>query len=250
MIVVAMVYAPLAPLVPVLAAVAFFLQSWISKFQVRHCHRASLLSLTFTWLLRKLLYSACTEVCAFHSGYNFWTLLMPCAGPQVESGGRFARMIVNRTLFALCVMNVLMCLTIGLQLGWINSIAALPPIALTLAFKLFLKARFDAKFLFFIPNQLEAAEIRDHLADSRKNRLERRFGHPALTAPLYTPMLHKDHVRFLSELYSCVDPFLPHFLALTDPPAAGDWIPGRRSLRTKRSRQVPTPTPVASNSRP
>lgn len=46
------------------------------------------------------------------------------------------------------------------------------------------------------------------MADARKNRLERRFGHPALTAPLFTPMLHQRDIKFLPELYSCVTPLV------------------------------------------
>lgn len=35
------------------------------------------------------------------------------------------------------------------------------------------------------------AAVHMHHADARKNRLQKRFGHDALSEPLYTPMLHK-----------------------------------------------------------
>lgn len=43
----------------------------------------------------------------------------------------------------------------------------------------------------FIPTEQEMAETHMHQADARKNRLQKRFGHPSLNDPLFTPMLHK-----------------------------------------------------------
>lgn len=54
-----------------------------------------------------------------------------------------------------------------------------------------------------------------HHADARKNRLQKRFGHDALSEPLYTPMLHKNVQHLLPTMYvpsprDCArTPFLP-----------------------------------------
>jgi calcium permeable stress-gated cation channel len=37
--------------------------------------------------------------------------------------------------------------------------------------------------------------------DAQNNSLEKRFGHPALHAELFTPMLHKNMMPLLSEVY-------------------------------------------------
>ncbi|KAA1119199.1 hypothetical protein PGT21_017621 [Puccinia graminis f. sp. tritici] len=160
MLLVAFVYAPLAPLVPLLASASFFASSWIYKYQ--------------------LMYISIT---------------------RCESGGRLWRMLINRVLFALCAMHAFLCLTIGLQLGWFKSIATLPPFAIVIAFKFFLKSTFDSKFTWYIPTGAEFSQVHKHNADARKNRLMKRFGHPSLHAELFTPMIHKDHQLLLSEVY-------------------------------------------------
>jgi len=45
------------------------------------------------------------------------------------------------------------------------------------------------------------AEVYSQRADHKGNRLEKRFGHPALHAELFTPMLHKNMMPLLSEVY-------------------------------------------------
>ncbi|MBW0516954.1 hypothetical protein O181_056669 [Austropuccinia psidii MF-1] len=161
MLLVAFVYAPLAPLVPFLASASFFASSWIYKYQ--------------------LMYISIT---------------------RCESGGRLWRMLINRVLCALCGMHAFLCLTIGLQLGWMKSIVTLPPIAIVLGFKFFLKSTFDEKFTWYIPNGEEFSHAQEHHADARKNRLLKRFGHPSLHAELFTPMIHKNHQALLPAVYS------------------------------------------------
>jgi hypothetical protein len=46
------------------------------------------------------------------------------------------------------------------------------------------------------------AEIHMHTSDARKGRLQKRFGHDALSEPLYTPMLHKRIQHLLPTIYS------------------------------------------------
>lgn len=140
-------------------------------------------------------------VAFFASSWIYKYQLMYISITRCESGGRLWRMLVNRVLFALCAMHAFLWLTIGLQLGWMKSITTLPPLAVVIAFKFFLKSTFDSKFTWYIPTGKEFAQVHQHHADARKNRLMKRFGHPALHAELFTPMIHKDHQALLAEVY-------------------------------------------------
>ena len=54
----------------------------------------------------------------------------------------------------------------------------------------------------YTPDPTEIAESRAHHSDEKKGRLARRFGHPALHAPLITPMVHKRVEHLLPQVYS------------------------------------------------
>lgn len=162
---VAMVFAPLAPLVAVAAAVVFWVSSWVYKYQ-----------LMFVFV------------------------------SQVETGGRLWNVVINRLLFAIVLMQFLMLLTIGLQLGFRTFywVATLPPIIFVLVFKAFIDRKFLNDFRYHIPSQDEIAQAKVHSqrSDNNRNRLEKRFGHPALTSDLFTPMLHADMARLLPQVYN------------------------------------------------
>jgi hypothetical protein len=150
---VAMVFAPLAPLVVLAAAIVFWISSWVYKYQ---------LMFVFT--------------------------------TKVESGGRLWNVMVNRLLVSVVLMQLLMVLTIGLQYKfrsffWVSTV---PPILLLFIFKLYMNRRFDKPFRYYIPTEeeLRAVKIHSERADTKSNRLEKRFGHPALHMELFTPMLH------------------------------------------------------------
>ena len=162
---VAMVFAPLAPLVAVAGAVVFWVSSWVYKYQ-----------LMFVFVSR------------------------------VETGGRLWNVVINRLLFGIVLMQALMLLTIGLQLGFRTFywVATLPPIVLVLVFKAFIDRRFLNEFKYHIPSQDELAQAKVHSqrADNTRNRLEKRFGHPALTSDLFTPMVHANMAHLLPQVYS------------------------------------------------
>ena len=58
-------------------------------------------------------------------------------------------------------------------------------------------------FRYYIPDEREIAAgmVYSEAADARADRLSRRFGHPALHAELYTPMVHANMVHLLPEVY-------------------------------------------------
>ncbi|KAI0919073.1 hypothetical protein AcW1_003454 [Taiwanofungus camphoratus] len=158
-------FAPLAPLVALAAAAVFWLSSWVYKYQ-----------LMFVYVSR------------------------------VETGGRMWNVVINRMLVSVILMQLLMVLTIGLQytfksLYWLSTI---PPILFIVAFKFYLNRKFLRAFQFYIPTdeELREAHVHSKRADTVGNKLEKRFGHPALHAELFTPMVHASMTHLLSEVYS------------------------------------------------
>jgi hypothetical protein len=82
-------------------------------------------------------------------------------------------------------------------------VATLPPILIIGGFKIYIDRNFDSAFRYFIPTpeELAAAKIHSERADARANKLEKRFGHPALHADLFTPMLHANMMGLLGQVY-------------------------------------------------
>ncbi|OBZ69734.1 hypothetical protein A0H81_10261 [Grifola frondosa] len=163
--VVGMFFAPLAPLVCVAAAVVFWVSSWVYKYQ-----------LMFVFV------------------------------SKVESGGRLWNVVINRLLVGMLLMQAIMILTIGLQytfksLYWLSTI---PPLFFVLAFKIYLSRTFQPSFRYYIPteDELRAAHVHSKRADNVGNRLEKRFGHPALHSELFMPMVHANMTHLLTEVYT------------------------------------------------
>ncbi|KAJ7039027.1 hypothetical protein C8F04DRAFT_1179016 [Mycena alexandri] len=146
---VGLVFAPLAPLVALAAAVVLWMSSFVEKYQ-----------LMFVYITK------------------------------VETGGKFTETP---------------SLAIGLQYGWksFTWVATLPPILIIAIFKIYIDRVFASAFTYYIPSaaELDAAKIHSERADARANKLEKRFGHPALHADLFTPMLHANMAGLLSQVY-------------------------------------------------
>ncbi|KAF7351143.1 DUF221-domain-containing protein [Mycena sanguinolenta] len=161
---VGLVFAPIAPLVALAAAIVLWMSSIVEKYQ-----------LMFVYVTR------------------------------VETGGRLWNVVINRLLFLVILMQLLMTLTIGLQYGFksFTWVSTLPPILIIAGFKVYLDRSFDSAFRYFIPTpeELDAAKIHSERADARANKLENRFGHPALHSSLYTPMLHANMMGLLGQVY-------------------------------------------------
>ncbi|KAF9451515.1 DUF221-domain-containing protein [Macrolepiota fuliginosa MF-IS2] len=162
---VGLVFAPLAPLVVVAAAIVFWISSWVYKYQ-----------LMFVFV------------------------------SKVESGGRIWNVVINRLLACVVLMQLLMILTIGLQyrfssFQWVSTV---PPMLIVLAYKIYINRTFMAQFRYFSPTEeeLRQAKVHSERADNKGNRLEKRFGHPALHMELFTPMLHAKMMPLLSQVYS------------------------------------------------
>ena len=110
--------------------------------------------------------------------------------------------------FAICfnhslVANLLTLLAIILRLGFFHWIwtATLPPILFVGIFKFWLTRQFDQKFRWYLPSDDSVRKTHVHSAnaDNQGHRLEKRFGHPALYADLFTPMVHAKMVHLLPQ---------------------------------------------------
>jgi len=79
----------------------------------------------------------------------------------------------------------------------------IPPIIIILIFKVWLTKTFMKDFRYYIPGdeEITASKVYTEVGDARSNPLSRRFGHPALHAELYTPMVHANMVPLLPEVY-------------------------------------------------
>jgi hypothetical protein len=160
---VAMLYACLAPLIVAFAAVVFWSASFIFKYQMCYVYQT-----------------------------------------KVESGGRLWRVVVNRLLACIVFMQLILALALVLNAygtNRIQAIAALPPIVAVIGFKIYCVKTFDARFDWYIPEAQELANTKAHGGDQRHNRLQRRFGHPALHQTLATPMVHARVKHLLPEVY-------------------------------------------------
>ncbi|KAI0251134.1 DUF221-domain-containing protein [Lactifluus subvellereus] len=162
---VGLVFAPLAPLVAVGAAIVMWISSWVYKYQLMFCYVS-----------------------------------------KVETGGRLWNPIVNRLLVSVMLMQALMLLTMGLQYGWKSFawVAGIPPFIIVILFKVYINRVFARPFRYYVPteHEIRTAQVHSQRGDIKGNRLEKRFGHPALHAELFTPMLHANMVPLLAQVYS------------------------------------------------
>lgn len=80
-------------------------------------------------------------------------------------------------------------------------IATLPPILFVPAFKYWLTKQFDEPFRWYLPSDevVRKTQVHSANADNQGHRLEKRFGHPALYADLFTPMVHAKMVNLLPQ---------------------------------------------------
>lgn len=94
---------------------------------------------------------------------------------------------------------------IGLQLGWATYqwTVAIPPMLMIVALKIYVNRVFLRQFRGFNPSDTDIANCKVHSerSDRTGNRLANRFGHPALHAELFTPLLHATMAKLLPEVY-------------------------------------------------
>ncbi|KAJ6589821.1 hypothetical protein DFH09DRAFT_908778 [Mycena vulgaris] len=119
---------------------------------------------------------------------------------KIETGGRLWNVIINRILFCVFLMQCLMVLS---NFRSIKMILAVPPILMIIVFKIYMNSKFNKNFHYYLPDEeeLRAAHVHSIRADTVKQKLQNRFGHPSLHAELFTPMVHADQMHLLRQVY-------------------------------------------------
>ncbi|CAE6492579.1 unnamed protein product [Rhizoctonia solani] len=159
---VGLMYAPLAPLVALAAAIVFWLSSFVYKYQ-----------LMFVFVSK------------VESGGRLWNVVMN-------------RLLVS-VIFMNLIMTLTIGLQRGWRsYVWTST---LPPTVLTILFKIWMRMTLDKQFRHFVPEEDEIARTRVHKQDAKTGRLEARFGHPSLHTELFTPMVHSNMTRLLEQVY-------------------------------------------------
>ncbi|GFN14546.1 hypothetical protein AtubIFM55763_008282 [Aspergillus tubingensis] len=123
---------------------------------------------------------------------------------KTESGGQFWRVLFNRMLFAVILSNIIIIIVATAKGTWTMVYCVIPPPLLMLGFKFYCMRKFDDDITFYNRANLTDAEA---LAVSKPNkkaseRLNSKFGHPALYKPLITPMVHAKAAEALKRIYS------------------------------------------------
>lgn len=130
-------------------------------------------------------------------------LLMYVFVTKNESGGAFWRVLFNRLIFATILANVIIALVAKSSGTW-NMVFCVAPLPfLMIGFKIYCMKTFDSDCEFYNRANLSDAEALGANTSDKKasDRLNTKFGHPALYKPLLTPMVHAKAAAALKEIY-------------------------------------------------
>ncbi|KAJ5957233.1 hypothetical protein N7501_011512 [Penicillium viridicatum] len=130
-------------------------------------------------------------------------LLMYVFVTKNESGGAFWRVLFNRLIFATILANVIIALVAKSSGTWNMVFCVVPLPFLMIAFKIYCMKTFDSDCEFYNRANLSDAEALGANTSDKKasDRLNSKFGHPALYKPLLTPMVHAKAAAALKEIY-------------------------------------------------
>ncbi|KAI0090701.1 DUF221-domain-containing protein [Irpex rosettiformis] len=161
---VGLVFAPLAPLVCIAAAIVMWISSWVYKYQ-----------LMFVFVTR------------VETGGRLWNVIIN-------------RLFVGVILMQLLMVLTIGLQKGWTSYYWISTI---PPVLIVLGFKIYCTRVFNPQFNYYIPtpDELSAAQRIAAQSENSGSRLSKRFGHPALHQELFTPMVHANMTALLAEVY-------------------------------------------------
>ncbi|KAI2680772.1 hypothetical protein CBS147317_720 [Penicillium roqueforti] len=130
-------------------------------------------------------------------------LLMYVFVTKNESGGAFWRVLFNRMIFATILANVIIALVAKSSGTWNMVFCVIPLPFLMIGFKIYCMKTFDSDCEFVNRANLNDAEALGVNTSDKKasDRLNTKFGHPALYKPLLTPMVHAKAAAALKEIY-------------------------------------------------
>ncbi|KAJ5167978.1 uncharacterized protein N7482_003572 [Penicillium canariense] len=130
-------------------------------------------------------------------------LLMYVFVTKNESAGAFWRVLFNRLVFASILANVIVALVAKVRGTWTMVFCIMPLPFLMLGFKFYCMRTFDSDIEYYNRDNLTDAEAIGASKTGRKagDRLNSKFGHPALYKPLTTPMVHAKAAEALRKIY-------------------------------------------------
>lgn len=179
---VALVYAPIAPMVPIGALIVFWFSTVVYKYQLLYVY-----------------------VSRAESGGRMWNVYVN-------------RLIINCLLMQLLMVlsecgsrkhpaELTLSATGLIRDQWLDAIAAVPPLIIMIGFKIVLHQTVEHKFKYYIPTPQEAEQQQQRALFSEKHGkrqdLSRRFLHPSLQPKaLYQVMVHKSQESLARQVLS------------------------------------------------
>jgi calcium permeable stress-gated cation channel len=122
-----------------------------------------------------------------------------------ESGGRFWPIVINRIVFAAMLSNFVIALVAKAKGTWTMVFCLIPLPFILLGFRWYCARTFDDDMIYYNRATLNDAEaLGPGMGKGPKragDRLNSRFGHPALYKPLVTPMVHARAAELLKSIY-------------------------------------------------
>jgi hypothetical protein len=119
---------------------------------------------------------------------------------KVESGGTFWRPVFNRLLFANFLFICVVALIVWCRYDGQTACALAPLVILLLLFKIYCHRTFDPEIRFH-----PRASDRDSMISAnhfnRRDRLDSKYGHPALHRKLMRPMVHGKAEHLMPEIF-------------------------------------------------
>ena len=194
---VGLVYAPLAPLVALAAATVFWISSVVYKYQLMFVFVSRVESGGVSGPHHE---SEVSPDRFFEAPLEHCLQPSPCL-PRFHATDDNSECVC----WYLIGNNADVLAAIGLAMGWRSYywVSGVPPLFAVLICKVWWDRIFHPRFTYYIPRDKEMAEVIVHSqrADNQGNRLEKRFGHPALQSDLFTPMLHAKMMPLLAQVY-------------------------------------------------
>jgi len=160
-----LVFAPLAPLVPVGAVLVIWINSWVLKY--------------------KLMFRYVSFV---ENAGRLWN-------PVIN------RFLVSLLLMQ-ALMLLTIGLQFGWRSSAV--VTCIPPFIAVALFKVHINRNFVRSFKYYVPteSELHDARIRAQASYIKENHNENRVGHPALHEALHTPVLYENMMPLLAQVYS------------------------------------------------
>lgn len=129
-------------------------------------------------------------------------LLMYVFITKTESGGMSWRVLFNRIVFAVMLSDVVIGVVVKARGSWTMVAALAPLLVLMVALKWYCSRTFDVNIKYYVRNGMHDEErpTTDHKR-RRTEKISAKFGNPALSRPLMTPMVSAKARHVLAEIY-------------------------------------------------